>query len=109
MSRNPRNRHRHRRRNNRPQQENRAPAPQAPPKLRNYAVLFYHNVDEAKRDLATIEAKAQAVDQLNIVVQNENFGEHPDINKFGKLYAGAAWTLIHKRRVDDGWYEKQQL
>jgi hypothetical protein len=78
-------------------------------KYRNYAVLFYHNVDEAKRDLGTIEAKAQTVDQLNIVVQSENPADNPDISKFGKLYAGAAWTLIHKRRVEDGWYDKPQI
>ena len=28
----------------------------------------------------------------------------PDLNRIGKVFAGMAWTTIHERRVDEGWY-----
>jgi len=60
----------------------------------------------AKADLEQLAIKAKEFDQLNIVVKAEGDMDDPDLTKIGKVFAGAAWTLIHERRVQDGWYNE---
>ncbi len=75
-----------------------------PPKLRNYAVVFYDSHAQAKEDAAELANKKESCDQLNIVIKAEGSMEDPELLKYGKIYAGEAWTLIHRRRVEEGWY-----
>jgi hypothetical protein len=84
------------------------PPPRTPPKKIKYGVVFYTSFDEAKKSIEEIAAQAKTVDQLNIVVQAEGNMDDPVLIEHGKVFAGAAWTLIHKRRVDDGWYNELQ-
>jgi len=78
-------------------------APDLPP--RKYGVAFYDSFLVAKAQLEEIRAQAAAVDQLNIVILADGDMDDPELTAHGKVFAGEAWTLIHKRRVEDGWYE----
>lgn len=75
-----------------------------PPK--RYGYVFYDSLFAAKADMENIRAKASEVDQLNIIIRAEGDMEDADLNKIGKVFAGAAWTLIHERRVEEGWYNE---
>ena len=77
-----------------------------PPK--RYAVIFFDNLAQAKENLEAIEQKSKACDQLNIVLKAEGPMDDEQLLQFGKLFAGEAWTLIHTRRVEEGWYDKPQ-
>jgi hypothetical protein len=48
----------------------------------------------------------QQCDQLNIVIKAEGSMDDPELLNYGKIYAGEAWHLIHKRRETDGWYNE---
>lgn len=37
-------------------------------------------------------------------MKQEGSMEDPELVKFGKVFAGAAWALIHERREQEGWY-----
>lgn len=69
-----------------------------------YGVIFYDTFALAKADLETLAAKKAEFDQLNIVIRAEGDMDDPDLTPYGKVFAGAAWALIHDRRVADGWY-----
>ena len=71
---------------------------------KKYGVVFYDTLAAAKNDLANIRSKARGLDQLNIVIKAEANMDDPDLNRIGKVFAGMAWTTIHERRVDEGWY-----
>lgn len=75
-----------------------------PPK--RYGYVFYDSFHAAKGDIEGIRAKASQVDQLNIIIRAEGDMEDVELNKVGKVFAGAAWTLIHERRVEEGWYNE---
>jgi hypothetical protein len=77
-----------------------------PPK--RFGVVFHDTFAAAKNDLENVKAQAAAVDQLNIVIAEEGNMDDPVLSALGKVFAGAAWTLIHKRRVEDGWYNTMQ-
>ena len=87
-----------------PAQQQYRPPPQREPI--SYAVTFYETHADAKRDGEALTEKSKAVGQLNIVIRAEGDMDDPELTKFGKVYAGAAWALIHDRRVEEGWYEK---
>lgn len=72
-----------------------------------YDVLFYKTLREAEADEPRIRAKAAAVDQFNVVVEAEDLTEDYAFSDVAELYCGAAWTLIHRRRVEDGWYSER--
>lgn len=72
-----------------------------------FDVLFYKTLREAEADQPRIRAKAAAVDQLNVVVEAEDLTEDYAFSDVAELYCGAAWTLIHRRRVEDDWYQER--
>ena len=37
--------------------------------------------------------------------KTEGSMDDPELVAHGRVYAGEAWHLIHKRRVDDKWYD----
>lgn len=73
---------------------------------KNADVVFFDNLAAAKTALEDLRKKSNETDQLNIVIRSESSMDDPELNKIGKVFAGAAWTLIHERRVQDGYYEK---
>lgn len=82
--------------------------PPDPPKLPGKcAVVFYETFMQAKADQESLRARASTCDQLNIVIRQEGDMEDAELSQFGKVFAGAAWTLIHERRQQEGWYEQQ--
>ncbi len=78
------------------------------PTLR-YGVVFYDNHSQAKADFARLEELAQQYDRLNIVIRAEGEMDDPDLTQYGKVFAGAAWALIHDRRVAEGWYDQLHI
>lgn len=83
--------------------------PQAPrPKLpaRRYGIVFYETLAAAKADVARLQEMARGFDQLNIVIRAEASMDDPELSAIGKVFAGAAWALIHDRRVAEGWYNE---
>jgi hypothetical protein len=74
------------------------------PVLKSYGVVFYENHILAKEDQETLKALSPQFDQLNIVIKAEGSMDDPELTIHGRVYAGEAWHLIHKRRVDDNWY-----
>jgi hypothetical protein len=75
---------------------------------KRYAVVFYETFQEAKDDAQNLLEQAKATDQLNIVIHAEGPMDDPDLLQYGQIYAGEAWTIIHKRRVEEGWYNNPQ-
>jgi len=75
--------------------------------IKKYGVIFFETLAAAKAELSALEAKSDGFDQLNVVVRAEANMNDPDFNTHPKLklFAGAAWTLIHERRNEDGWYD----
>ena len=74
--------------------------------VKAYGLVFYDTFQAAKADLEKIKSQAQQVGQLNIVIRAETLAEDPELSAVGKVFAGAAWTLIHERRKADGWYDE---
>ena len=74
-----------------------------------YSILFYDNFDLVLLDEKNIQETCHSCDQLNIVVSQEGDMDRQEIlslNSKIKLFAGKAWTLVHTRRKDDGWYSQ---
>ena len=74
---------------------------------RRYGVAVYDTFAAAKADKDHIAAKAKDFDQFNIVIKAEGNMDDPELLALGpvKVFAGAAWSLIHERRIQDGWYD----
>ncbi|MBM4253885.1 MAG: hypothetical protein FJ146_18100 [Deltaproteobacteria bacterium] len=74
---------------------------------KRYAVAIFDTLQAAKADLDQLVAKTAEVDQLNVVIRAESSMDDPELIAIPKLkvFAGAAWTLIHERRITDGWYD----
>ena len=73
---------------------------------KRYGVVFFKRIADAKADLDGLLEKAKEVDQLNIVIRAEPEGIDDELTKYGKVFCGEAWTLIHERRIQDGWYDE---
>jgi len=74
---------------------------------RNYAVVFFENFNDAKKQRESIKVASMKCDQINVVIKAEGDMDDQEILSIDpkvKLFAGAAWTLIHERRFQDGWY-----
>lgn len=77
---------------------------ETPPK--HYGILQFESFKEAKEKLDQIKERQSQVDLLNIVIKQEGDMNDPELTNYGRVYAGAAWSDIHQRRLDEGWYEK---
>jgi hypothetical protein len=75
-------------------------------KVKKYGIQFYETLQSAKADIAKLREAAAQCDQLNIVVRAEPTVDDPELLQIGKVFSGAAWTLIHERRRQDGWYDE---
>lgn len=75
-------------------------------KLRRYDVAIFETFAAARADLENLRKRAQEVDQINIVIKQEGSMDEADLTAVGKVFAGAAWALIHERRIEDGWYKE---
>ncbi|MFK7873494.1 MAG: hypothetical protein AB8C84_10095 [Oligoflexales bacterium] len=74
---------------------------------KQYKVLFYKSFQEAVTDSETIQATTLSCEQLNVVVEAEGDMDFQDILSLDpkvKLFAGKAWTHIHRERYEAGWY-----
>jgi hypothetical protein len=76
------------------------------PASRTYKAVYFDTLTQAKSDLNKLKGLASQCDQLNIIVRAEASMDDPDLTSIGKLFCGAAWTLIHDRRAADGWYNE---
>lgn len=79
-----------------------ASRPKLPP--RRYGIVFFDTLAAAKNDIPRLQEIARGYDQLNIVIRAEATMDDPELAAVGKVFAGAAWALIHDRRVAEGWY-----
>ncbi len=73
---------------------------------KRYSVVFYDTLEMAKNSCAELLEKAKDCDQLNIVIRCDADMDDPELLQYGKVFAGEAWTLVHERRVEDGWYDE---
>ena len=80
-------------------------------KPKKIAVIFFETCQKVEQQKESLQQLCETCDQLNVVVEEESdmdnpsiLGIHPKI----KLYAGAAWFLVHQRRQDDGWYDQPE-
>ena len=85
--------------------------PRPPQPKRRYSLLIFDTLYEAAQAKERIEASCAECDRLNVVIREEglrDLAEIETVNERVKVYQGAAWTLIHERRRDDGWYNEMQ-
>lgn len=78
---------------------------------RNYGIIFFDSFLDAKKQREAIQAASFKCDQLNVVIKAEGDMDDPEllgIDQKVKVFAGAAWALIHERRMNDGWYTQTQ-
>jgi hypothetical protein len=73
---------------------------------RKYGVVFFDTLAAARNDIPRLQDLARGYDQLNIVIRAEASMDDPELAAIGKVFAGAAWALIHDRRVAEGWYNE---
>jgi hypothetical protein len=76
---------------------------------KSYGIIFFESFQDAKKQKEAIQAAAVKFDQLNVVIKAEGDMDDQEILVISqkiKLFAGAAWTLIHERRMSDGWYSE---
>lgn len=78
------------------------------PAVKRYQVAFYETPFAAKADIEKLKALRAQCDELNIVIRAEPPFDDQDLAAIGKVFAGAAWALIHERRRQDGWYDAPQ-
>ncbi|MBP9707999.1 MAG: hypothetical protein KBD78_10160 [Oligoflexales bacterium] len=71
---------------------------------RTIKVLFFKNLQEARQNLAQLVQEKSSCEQLNIVIKDEGPINDEELSRLGTVYAGEAWTLIHQRRMEEGWY-----
>lgn len=69
--------------------------------------VFFKSFDQAKKSQEKILEFTKSFSSLYIIIEEEGdmddqelLGLHPGV----KVYAGTAWTQIHKGRVEDGLY-----
>lgn len=75
---------------------------------RFFQVIFFDSFAAAKSSAEDIRQQCSGCDQLNVVIRAEGNMDDEEILGLDpkvRVYAGAAWTLIHERRQSDGWYQ----
>ena len=75
--------------------------------VKSYGLIFFETLQSAKADLNKLRETAANFAQLNIVIRAEASMDDPELTSIGKVFAGAAWALIHERRKQDGWYDTE--
>lgn len=75
---------------------------------KRFGVVFYDNFAQAHADTENLAQKSQQFDQLNIVIKAEGDMKDERLLKYGMVYAGEAWHLIHTRRMEEGWYQNKE-
>ena len=75
-------------------------------------IIFFQDFKQARFNSDQLKVYCNSCDQLNVVIEQEGdmddsslLSLHPKI----KVYAGEAWTVIHRRRIDEGWYSKSLI
>ncbi len=86
--------------------KNAADPSRKPGTKKSFAVLFFDTVPQAIAAKDAIKQKSDEVENLNIVIKAETDRNIPELTELGKVFAGEAWTIIHQRRVADGWYNE---
>ncbi len=69
-------------------------------------VYFFDTFANAKKILEQKFSKRPSLDEIQVVIKQEGNMEDPELQKYGRVYAGAAWYIIHERRVADGLVTK---
>ncbi len=75
---------------------------------KTYGLAFFETFVEASKSRQELKKLCEKFTQVNIVIKEEgdmDKNEILPIDEKIKVYAGEAWTLIHKRREEDGWYK----
>ncbi len=74
---------------------------------RTYGVAFFDTFAAARAERAALAEQCKGVDQLNIIIRAEGDMDDPELLSLGnvKVFAGNAWTIVHERRKEDGWYD----
>ena len=88
-------------------QEQEKPEPPFVHVEKRYGVVIYDTIQAARADIPTLTEKIKDIDQLNVVIRAEGHMDDPELTTIPKVkvFAGTAWTLIHERRLQDGWYD----
>lgn len=76
-----------------------------------YGLLIYDSFAMAKKAAEHIADQCKTYDQLNVVIKEEGNMDDQELLSISpkiKVYAGAAWSLIHERRKEEGWYNTPQ-
>ena len=77
------------------------------PLKNKYNLIFFETFSEAKTSLEKIASLLQECEQVNVVIREEGNMDDRDILELDpkiRLYAGKAWTTIHERRKEEGFY-----
>ncbi len=77
---------------------------------KKYSLLAFDTFAQAKQAKDELLQACQGCDQLNVLVREEGNMDDPELLQVHskiKVFAGAAWTLIHERRLADGWYNER--
>ena len=78
---------------------------------KKYKLVIYETFHAAKEDRQNIINLSAQCDQLNICIREEGDMDDQDLVSLSpslKVFAGQAWTVIHERRKEDGWYDSPQ-
>ena len=81
------------------------------PAKKKYKLLLYETFKAAKEDSQNITSVSGQCDQLNVCIREEGNMDDPELSALGsqvKVFAGQAWTTVHERRSEDGWYDELQ-
>ncbi len=76
-------------------------------------VSYYPTFQSAREDQEKLAQLKAECDQLNIIIEEEasvsaeQLEDDPELIKYGKVFAGAAWTMIHERREEEGFYKNR--
>lgn len=74
-----------------------------------FGVEIFDSFRDAKQNHDKIKAGCAGVDQFNVVIREEGNMDDPEILGIDakvRIFAGVAWTTIHERRIEEGWYQQ---